>query len=325
MEVSKIFLPLRSNTGWFSNSETQRQLERQLKTFVMLFDRLYVQDGRFILNVWSNGHLHYWTAPHRIHADRGQVTYYEEGSSATFEVEGHAIFDGPTILSRNVDFFPILHAARMDEMDYVTWWNFDASDSTKSTSSTNARAALNDSTIRDAIPGNDFVRDVAAQALFTDALMATDLKMPFVVDAGLQPLIDALRKREISKLDVAIPGILYHTWIDLNLPDFSVCSWEEIRRLRESPAGEDFRTMVKSIAAKVQAALPELNQSDIEHLVQREFSLELIDELKSRIVTPGSACVSFGTNFLSVGAVQPFVQLGFDQASWISLLRYKPR
>lgn len=43
--MSTLYLPLRSNAGWFATEDTQAELENRLKTFLIVYDELIIQDG----------------------------------------------------------------------------------------------------------------------------------------------------------------------------------------------------------------------------------------------------------------------------------------
>ena len=46
-DLSRVFLPLRSNIGWFQSSDLQNAVSDRVKESILLYDELYIEDGTF--------------------------------------------------------------------------------------------------------------------------------------------------------------------------------------------------------------------------------------------------------------------------------------
>jgi hypothetical protein len=46
-DLSRVFLPLRSNIGWFQSSDLRNAVSNRVKESILLYDELYIEDGTF--------------------------------------------------------------------------------------------------------------------------------------------------------------------------------------------------------------------------------------------------------------------------------------
>jgi len=53
--MGKIFFPLRSNSAWFVGSDTRTSLEKRLKTTLLIYDEIVLQDAQYQCTIWENG------------------------------------------------------------------------------------------------------------------------------------------------------------------------------------------------------------------------------------------------------------------------------
>jgi len=55
--MNRIFLPLRSNSGWFVDKAFRLEFEMRLKNCVVIYDEIIIQDGRYIYRGGKTGNF----------------------------------------------------------------------------------------------------------------------------------------------------------------------------------------------------------------------------------------------------------------------------
>ena len=79
--MATLYLPLRSNARWFRDEATHAAFEARLKTCLVLYDKLFIQDGRYELTFWQDGqHLEWLIPPHMLGGVERRHRFAETGA-----------------------------------------------------------------------------------------------------------------------------------------------------------------------------------------------------------------------------------------------------
>jgi hypothetical protein len=333
--MSQIFLPLRSNAAWFSGPEMRRELERRIKNCMLFYDKILIQDGRYICTVGEGGVLDWLYPPDAMNFDRTEVKYFDPVKSFSFRIfpkdrqESYEIMGGKAIAHFTADFFPILHKAGLLDVNYIDFFKADLSDDWKSKAKTEAESDKNDSNISKILPNNYFQRSKILESLYIDSFLSYFLSSPFLVDYNVAPAIQWKNEQRQVSWKSTIQGFFLKIWISLRLPDYGNLPWEKVHEVRESSAGVDFRNMLNHITREISTSMQNFqNESEVSELVTGLFVQELVDKLYEHLPTTGDAIVNLAVNLIPfgggavIGGAKDLQELISTRNSWVSLLKF---
>jgi hypothetical protein len=225
----------------------------------------------------------------------------------------------------DADYLPIVHRAGLTDATYFEWSSDDLIPEVKQEADKLAEIDDRDPAIANVMPSDKYLRKELLKGFYRDAILSQALKMPLAVDQQLCGFIAKKRTASFAQYAPSMPLAFYDRWIALDLPDFTGYSWEQIHSLHESPEGNDFRRMVERLSSQVESALPESpSQVDLNDLVDKAFSKEIIAELRARRTGLASTSASLALNLIPYGsaisAIKDVVDFGRDSTSWVSLL-----
>jgi hypothetical protein len=324
--VTKVFLPLRSNTAWFSDEEALRRFERLLRMHIALYDRIVLEDGIFRMNADSGGQgFAFMIPPLSTDADRTRLSFCEPGGAFGISVGGTTVLHGQSSFGCNADFKPVLHRAGLEDATYFEWKSGELIPELKRQTEELAEVDYRDPELEDLLPPQSFLRKELLKGFYRDAVLAHVLRMPFGVDHHLAGFLNYKRRHHPEGNLPAISNVLFDHWLGLELPDFSSYSWQEVHELHETDVGNDLRRMVERVCTSVSNAVPDNpTEDDVRDLVQQAFSQELLSELRAQRTGVGKTTINLVLNFVPYGSVlstmleaSSFVS---QRTSWISLL-----
>jgi hypothetical protein len=341
--ASSLFLPLRSNAGWFTSEDTTEALDRRLKMLVVLYDKVILQDGRYDLTFWQDGqHLDMRLYAHQIPVDHRTLRYGRSGepSSLAFQPPGSSSFvpvlSGPISSWQSVDFRPILERAGVLGEEYV---ELSDGDLNESAIDREKKRALE---INVEEPSGDLVaviqRRKALEALFIDAATARVLKQPFSCDSTVQDLVDVGIRDTLQHLRPDYRPSVYAQWTTLDLPDFTAATWSEIHGIRQSAAGRDLRRIIEKVSSRVAAAAGGgADGAEIAQIIRSEFVSESAREVAGLSSTARrlgiGIALTIGLNFvtlplsasIAIAAAQEIIPALLSHRQWVALLRWKSK
>lgn len=325
---TKVFLPLRSNIGWFSEQEAVERFERLLKMHIALFDRLLIEDGTYFFMSDGMGQGFEWPAgPGAIkNYDRTTHKFHTAGGSFGMQVGGKPLMQGNLSFGCNADFMPIIHRAGLEEATYFEWTRRQLTREREELTTKLGDTDLHDNELANTLPDDQFLRKNLLKGFYHDAALSQDLGVPLAVDHHFEGFLKLKHTRDAATVQQNIPLVFLRRWLNMNLPDFSSYRWEQIHELHESPRGEDFRRMVENLTAKVTELMPHSPSSEeLRELVSHAFSEVLLRELRPRVATGTGTAVDVALNLIPYGSIasigKDLAALGRDNTSWISLLR----
>jgi len=327
--MRELFLPLRSNSSWFSTTSTRDRLERQIKVNLVLYDRLIVQDGRYRITAGTDGQGMDMLLPtNKCGDDRKSISFYEPGGKFGVRLGDKVLLQSESYVSYDVDFYPIFYDAGLLDAEYIEWRPIDLTAQHQREADQQAEEDSRNDQLNGILPENSYLRGAILRAIYRDSFLAHSLRTPFCVDSAVAPVVQWKQRLGKTAWLHELPPIFFDCWVKLDLPDFSSYSWEEVRRVRESGAGADLRMMMDRTLAQIEDALPNISdQREISELVALGMSKELIREVDARRSRAAGTVVNLALNWLPLpffggalaGTVKDLQSLWNERGSWLSL------
>jgi hypothetical protein len=324
--ATKVFLPLRSNTSWFSEDDAVRRFERLLKVHVALFDELVLEDGAYSIFAAADGQGMAQPLPPGWckDYDRSEFRYYQPGGRFGIQVGDKTLLSAELSFGCTADFKPILLRAGLEEATYFQWHVGDINQILQQEVNQQADRDLLDNELVGDLPLQKFFRKELLRGFYRDAFLAQLLRMPLAIDHHLSKFVHR-KKVKVSGPEPAPELMIYDHWVELGLPDFSEYSWQEIHELHDSEVGNDFRRMIERISMQVREVISAGGAADeIRHLVGKMFSIELVNEVRLRRSNLGTLGVDVLLSLVPYGSllsgIRSAADSGRDTTSWISLL-----
>jgi hypothetical protein len=343
--MTRIFLPLRSNAAWFSDEQAQRVLEARLKNYLLLYDEIVLQDGRYQSTALETGYHDAYHPPGSIRGDRSKISYYQPGTPFGFFVrqtkDGPDVpvsgLVGPRLFTYEADFYPILASAGLLNAEFIRMDAGDLSDDLTHQIAEEARKDISDPSIFASIPGNRFVKAKVLESLYHDACLASMDSLDFAVDYRVGPAARLKNEMESDRWGPEARAIVGRAWVTLERPDYGHALWEEVIDVRESAAGKDFRRLVERVAAAIdKAALEGAPPGELQHIAERKLDAELVEEMNRRKTVMMGGVLSIGLSLIplaipvlgpaasaagaTIGA-SALLNLLRERRTWVSLLQ----
>jgi|GEM_PF-2037356 len=328
-ERHHIYMPLRSNAAWFESDDTRSRLDRQVKVNLMLYDRIRFQNGRWKMTAGEDGQGMEFLV-HEVPGDRHEISYCAKGDEFGVMVNNTTVLRSRAQTAYEADFYPLIHDAGLYDTAAYDWFNGDVELNFEFKQHLTAVA---DRLIRegeDVLPQNSYLRKCLVNGLLKDSVTAHLLKMPLSVDYTVAPLIVKQMQATWLRVDPELKALAYDRWIRFNLPDFGEWSWDQVLEVRESPAGMDFRQMVRRVCTNVKAAIASgATEPDIDNLIGIQIVKELIAEVQKRRPTVGSTAFGLLLNVIPFGNLvdsgKELLTLATEHDSWFGIVGLKPK
>ncbi len=326
-ECSKVFFPLRSNAAWFRDSIVRDKLENRIKVNLLLYDRVLVEDGSYVVMAGVDGlqGLEQTIPPGTSNIDRTKSIYIEEGGRFEFRTGSNTLLSAEAWRGYHVDFMPILAQRNLVNVGFVELSRPRLQPGTLDEISVRSIAEQIQQQCADSLPENRYLAKVIVNGLLRDSTLAYFMNVPISVD---EHAINVIRKQQslvASDWSDALPEHFLDFWLDLDLPNFSEWSWDQVVEVRESEIGRDFRRMLHRVCQTARQALEEgARNRDIRDAISTVWAKELIDELRSRRATHFGTIASIAMNVVPFGFIPSIAKdclaLGREQESWVSIL-----
>ncbi len=329
-----MFFPLRSNAGWFISREGKEDLEGVIKNYIILFDKIVFQDGRYYCSIGEKTSVDSFIPANFKDLKREKIKDFIPGKerfslkiNSTGSADQSTLFEEEVKFRFEADFYAILDEAGLAKEGYIDWMGGDLNQDGKKLSKELAKKDVSQKNIKKPFPGNLLVSQKILEALYIDSLISESLQLPFCVDYRFKPIL-LWKNSQIKKLLYpTLQEVFYNIWLSYSFPDWSKLSWDEVHKARESSAGIEFRKMISRVIDKVKKNLEDFKDpKELESLVSTEFTKELIEELEKRITTPKKTLLNLIPNLLPFGygtlisTSQEVGKMIKEKSSWVSFL-----
>ncbi|MCK4815923.1 hypothetical protein KA005_09135 [bacterium] len=330
--MNRIFLPLRSNSGWFVDNEFRSEFERRLKNCIVIYDEIIIQDGRYIYRGGKTGSFDLFLPSDQAGSDRQKHITCETGKEFGVTLGDKKIIWGTAEAAYETDFYPFVYDAGIVEKEYIKWMPFDLPDEAKKNPKEIASSDIEDTALKEHLPETYYQQKNILESLYFDAFLSFHMNLPFLTDYRMTPIIQWKNKQVGMHFDKTIEDVLLSCWINIGFPDFGELSWEKVIKIRESRAGQDFRKMVGQITSVIKNSYQETkDKTERELLVQGVLSQELVHQLRAKLPKPQTAFFNLGLNLIPwgggvvLGGGKDLKDLIDKRNSWVSLIELQPK
>ncbi|HRE04168.1 MAG TPA: hypothetical protein PKX00_01070 [Opitutaceae bacterium] len=323
--------PLRSNAAWFTNAATVDSLRQRLKAALLLYDRVYFQEGRYHCTIWDRGAMDgFFPLDSLSREQRLKYSFQAPGKEASLAMtptEGgptKVLFSGVPKAYYSADFFPLIEEAGLRNHSAISLVNGDWD--TPITDPAKTFLMRHQSDLRKVTPeAGHFYADAAAKAFLYDTTAAAHFGMSINFDHRSHTIAEWVRKQRLAQVRDEIAAVFFQGWIDLGLPDFTNEKWERIIAIRDSAAGISFRKLISELELQIASEAPHVTSAaDLDEIVKRKLVGKMAEELLQRKVSTTQAVISLGLNFTPVSLIanaKEFYDALKDGRSWINLLQ----
>ena len=325
--MNRIFLPLRSNSGWFVDQKIRNELERRLKNCIIFYDEIVIQDGRYIYRGGKTGNFELFLPAGQCGRDRRELAICETGNEFGVTLGDNKIIWGTAEVAYETDFYPIVYDAGIVGKDYIKWSPIDLPEKIKNTSKEVANLDIEDDELKQYLPDTYYQQKNILESLYFDSLLSFHMKVPFLTDCRMTPVIHWKNKKIGMHFDKTVENIFLNAWVSIGLLDFGELPWNEVIKIRESKAGQDFRRMVGQISSVIKNSYHEIKEEiERELLVQRFLLQELVLQLRAKLPRPQTAFWNLGLNLIPwgggivLGGGKDLIDLIAKRNSWVSLI-----
>ena len=330
--MNRIFLPLRSNSGWFVDKEFRFEFERRLKNCVVIYDEIIIQDGRYIYRGGKTGNFDLFLPSDQSGRDRREHITCETGKEFGVTLGDKKIIWDTAEAAYETDFFPFVYDAGLVEKEYIKWIPVDLPDEAKNTPKEIANLDIEDRALKQHLPETYYQKKNILESLYFDAFLSFHMNLPFLTDYRMTPIIHWKNKQVGMQFDKTIKDILLSCWISVGFPDFGALPWKKVIKIRESRAGQDFRKMVGQISSVIKDSYQDTkDKTERELLVQRLLSQELVRQLRAKLPKPQMVLFNLGLNLIPwgggvvLGGGKDLKDLIDKRNSWVSLIELQPK
>ena len=333
--MSKVFLPLYSNMPWFTDEESVTRLERQIKSHLILYDELYLEDGKLQFFASADGQgMQFHRPSDSISEARSGPSFFSPGQRFGIQFLDPATGKNVNLLSAQnehgyeVDFYPVLSKAGLLNAPFVKRIEIDLG-KLKNGIEEKASRLYSQPPLRRELPRNSYLARQMLFGLIRDTTIAADNKMSLSACGRLLPAINAHKMGQYQKWNVDIPAVFFDHWLELEFPDLTSSSWEDVCSFRESVLGQSFRTLVRDMKSRAFEFLQTgPSKEDIRYWVAKDFTKELAREVQSRLQSPAGVAMNLCLNFIPYSSfmdtAQELLDCVHDRTSWVSIAKKKP-
>lgn len=333
-EINRVFLPLRSNIGWFKSPDLREDISTRVKESILLYDEIYIEDGTFkadVLEGSAGPNKWYIPPPGRpeertIEYDRDlRQTDVSVGIGLDGDIAPRAtISQGRTEDRFKIDYYELFK--NIEKTDY-TFLKFIVCP--EYTFPRRARDILRDQSRDDKlnfeyIHPNSAIRDLVIDNLNHDIVLSILLKSSIVLDSRHRDFLKekCWRPETTFSSKPVAESVALREILNIEVPDFSKIPMERVLELREDRLWTKFRDLVRNIASTVKDE-PELlaNQKDLEKTILYNYAREHSREREKSQSTGLKLAIDLGLGLIPyVSEVKPIKSYWDDRNTWFAFL-----
>lgn len=327
---SSVLVPLRSNASWFKNEGTKDALERRLKTCVLLYDTVSIEDGRYIYVTGSGGAMENYF-PELPISERTSIVYHRSGgaygmSMAPTGETPKPIMGGISRLTFAVDFYPILSAAGLRDADFIHWVFLSETPEIKQAVSRHSFGDRRSPELLALLPDDPHLGPKTLSNFYHDALIAGAAGVSLLVDDQAASIASWKNTQLQSTFEPDPQARAMAQLLSLGFPDLARDSWDEVLAARSSAAGADLRRVVARLSdTAVELIAAGATQTDFDEAVRGLLFQELAKEVLRHAPSTAGFGLNLAANFIPYSGVattaKDALELFKHNRSWFSFLR----
>ncbi len=324
---SSVYLPLACNFLWFESEHSFDQLEQFLKSTVVIFDRVVVQDGRLHLSAGEDGQGMCQSYPgNSFPGNRADIKPYTKGSPFGVSFNGQSLFASKAAFAVDVDYFPFLAKAGIAQAPYVEWSNHSLKPEMAAKIETVGQQLKHLVVTDDLQPYDRYFHAEVAERYAESAFLSYCLGMPLCLDQLTSRIAQLVSSCTHVKFTPSETNFVRRSIPMLNIPDFGCWTWDERLRFRESAAGADFRRLISGIGVQVREGIAAgMTDPELQRIADLKLGQALANELAARKATLRNLLLSQLLNLIPygglIGSGRDVTSTLTDHRSWISVIR----
>lgn len=345
-ELNRVYLPLRSNIGWFKSLDLREDISTRVKESILIYDEIYIEDGTFKADVLegSPGATWWYWPPDFIPPEQRTIEYERDLKQTDITIGiGRNGDDAPraTILQGNtldrfkIDYYEIFKNVEKSDYNFLKFTVFqneyglprNAKDIIREQSREDKR------TFRDIHP-NNAIRDLVIDNLNHDLVTSILLKSSIVMDSRHQDLLKEKCWHPESTFSTkpVVEHVALNRILEIRVPKFSNISIEEVLELRDDRSWCSFRDFVRNTVSTVKDDPEILSDCQaFEKAVRSQYEKALFEELERKYLTGPKLVMDLGlgaTSLIPVFGVIPTAVSGgkslksywHDKSTWFAFL-----
>lgn len=293
--MNRIFFPLRSNAGWFANTNLTDRIEQHLKRSILLFDEIILEDGGLVVVVGQRGkgHIDFPPGSRPDHERKIKVIIGPNGGGGVQiaftpndgSYQTQTIDYGPSQRLISIDYYEIFQKHRLGQYDFIKkWYMVDKHFSAECKAIMRAETQKDKKSLAK-IFDNQFEVDALSEHINRDIMSSLILDSPLVVDPEYSDILRMKSQRSNSApVFSTIPEeAVFRRIVETFCPDFAQLNVEQVVELRNLTSWTDFRRQISEVASEARADPDRLkNEDQFGEFVSKQISASLLYELEKQ-------------------------------------------
>lgn len=331
--MNSTYFALRSNAGWFKNQDSIQNLVSQIKFALVCYDKVIFQDGTYFLDSTDTGTV--GLMANGLDETERQHSFGEGGNFSLKiglpekSIPMQTVISGKAKSSYKADFLPILKESGFLDEEYVHWTSKDYGEQIKEGIANLVKNDRQNADLTKLIKGQSFEKGYIIESYYIDIIIASKLKSMITFDRRIQSFIEAKNKTIVNKLLPDVTSPIFDSALNLDMPDYSQLSWDDVYKVRNSVAGQSFRDMIVTVRQTVLQELPNIkDKRDLTEETNKLFTKELFNEMSEFLPTSKSVSLGLIPSLISLAApiagffgnANDLNKLIEKNNSWISLI-----
>jgi len=341
-EINRVFLPLRSNIGWFKSPDLREDISNRVKESILLYDEIFIEDGTFKADLLEMGATKWYFPPGVIPLEQRTIEYEDlKPSDVTIGIGRDGdIAPRATILKGHaadrfkIDYYEIFKNIDKSDYDFLKFITCPDYSLPRRAKDIIREQSWDDKRIFKSIHPNDAIRDLVIDNLNHDIVLSVLLKSSIIMDSGHRDLLKekCWRPETTYSSKPVAESVALREILNIEVPDFSKIPIERVLELREDRLWTKFRDLVRNIASTVKDD-PEIlaNPDDFEKKILCYYARELSREHEKTQSTKSKLEIDFCIGFTSLipgyGYIPTLVGMGKslkgywdDKSTWFAFL-----
>jgi len=344
--LNRVFLPLRSNIGWFKSLDLRGDISNRVKESILLYDEIYIEDGTFKADVLdgSSGPFKRYYPPGFIPPEQRTIEYERDLKPTEMTIgigrDGDdapraTISQGNTLNRFKIDYYEIFKNIEISDYNFLKFTVFqneyglprNAKDIIREQSREDKR------TFRDIHP-NNAILDLVIDNLNHDLVTSVLLKSSIVMDSRHQYILKekCWHPESTFRSKPVVEHAALNQILEVSVPEFSSLSIEEVLELRDDRSWCNFRDFVGNTVSTVKDD-PEIliDHQALEKAVRSQYDKAMFEELERKYLTGPKLVMDLGlgaTSLIPVFGVIPTAVSGGkslkdywdDKSTWFAFL-----
>ena len=260
-EINRVFLPLRSNIGWFKSPDLRDEISNCVKESILIHDEIYIEDGTFKADILegSRGSNSSYIPPSFIQPETRSIEYERDFKQTDLAIgiglDGDTspreiVLQGRTEERFKIDYFEIFNDIEVSDYDYLNFIVFQNEYELPPAAKDIIREqSWEDKRNFKSIHPNYVLRDFVIDNLNHDLVASIWLKSSIVMDSRHHDLLKKKCWRPESTFSTKPVGehVALNQILEVSVPEFSSLSIEKVLELRDDGSwcnftGRDHRT-----------------------------------------------------------------------------------